>query len=387
MLPLVPFVTEENDADHTDFISLAILGEASIEANAQVTSLSKFSYLPRLVPAPQALIRHDRPERLRPLEFARVVSSHSGNSKEVLNHIASLIHHKGPELGDYEVRVLEVEEVQGEVGKSKPIIKASPTGPLSWLAVLGCAMSIVLLGVSTWKEDGMSLLATLTLSLVSSMVGVGSKWKLKLAKRANTRVVPRSDVIVRYPQGAFLIVKCSEEVQRALYWHTEKCEYLVSLRVYRVICLVATLLLMAGVIFLANSTVLLQILWAGGYSILQAAYWAVAALPQRIHWDLRAYKARELQLDVQDQPKTFTEALWLSIAITRRGGWAMDFDICPKTQDWMDWIAEAEMEANTPLEPEHRKDDTIHIPPWQSSRRLGEIMERNRQRREAEKQT
>jgi hypothetical protein len=36
---------------------LAILGEGSVLANAQVATLSKMTFLPRLLPAPQALMR------------------------------------------------------------------------------------------------------------------------------------------------------------------------------------------------------------------------------------------------------------------------------------------------------------------------------------------
>ena len=372
--------------------SLAILGEASVDANAQVTALSKFSYLPRLVPAPQALIRHDRPERLRPLQSARVVSSHSGNSRDQLNHVASIIHDVGTHLEDYTVRVIELrrskkaESPKAKYGKEwrepeeEPIVKSSPKGPLTGLAILGTAMSLTLLIVSIVREDGMSLLATLILSGVSSIIGIGSRWKLKLPRRKVTRPVPESDVIIKFPQGAFIVVKCSEEIQRELYWHPEKCDYYVSLPLYRYISLAATLFLMAGVIFLANATILLQVLWAGAYVILNAAYWVVAALPEKYHWDLSAYEAKELNIAGAPENHTFTHALWTVIAVTGSSAWARDFDLAPKSPAWELWLSDA-LEKVT-IAGTHRhgtKPDIIEIPQWHPTKRLSEIFAEERE--------
>ncbi|MCJ1324818.1 hypothetical protein MMC10_001480 [Thelotrema lepadinum] len=374
---------------------LAILGEASVDANAQVTALSKFSYLPRLVPAPQALIRHDRPERLRPLESARVVSSHSGNSRDQLNHVASIIHDIGTRLDDYTVRVIELkrskkrENAEEKYGKERhepkkePIVSSSSTGPLTLLAVLGTSMSLTLLIVSIVQEDGMSLLATLILSAVSSIIGIGSRWKLKLPRREVTRPVPESDVIIKFPQGAFIVVKCSEEIQRELYWHPEKCDYIVPLPYYRYISLVATLFLMAGVIFLANATILLQVLWAGAYVILNAAYWIVAALPEKHHWDLSAYEARELTIEGAPEKRSFTHALWTVIAVTGSSDWAWDFDLAPKSPAWKLWLSEAL--GKVEIAGAHRggtKSETIKLPQWNAIKRLSEIFAEEKEKRD-----
>lgn len=69
---------------------LAILGESSILANAQVSALSRLFYLPRLLPAPQALLRVTRPATLPP-EKASVTSVKSGNKKEHIHHVASIL--------------------------------------------------------------------------------------------------------------------------------------------------------------------------------------------------------------------------------------------------------------------------------------------------------
>lgn len=79
--------------------SLAILGEASVLANAQVGSLSNFSYLPRLLPAPQALIKASRAERLA-LSTGKVVGNYSLGIRHDLNHVAHILH-SGDNLSDY----------------------------------------------------------------------------------------------------------------------------------------------------------------------------------------------------------------------------------------------------------------------------------------------
>lgn len=69
---------------------LAVLGEGSILSTAQVSALSWLFYLPRLIPAPQALLRTVRPTAL-PSEVAAVIAVHSGNIKEHLPHVAHVL--------------------------------------------------------------------------------------------------------------------------------------------------------------------------------------------------------------------------------------------------------------------------------------------------------
>src|SRR3984957_7600953 len=63
---------------------LAILGEGSVLSNAQVASLSWLIYLPRLMPAPQALLRTSRLDKLSP-HSGYTTSVHSGNVRHHIN--------------------------------------------------------------------------------------------------------------------------------------------------------------------------------------------------------------------------------------------------------------------------------------------------------------
>ena len=69
---------------------LAILGEGSVLANAQVAALSRLIYLPRLMPAPQALLWPNRPVTLPPTT-ASVTAVHSGNVKDHIHHVAHVL--------------------------------------------------------------------------------------------------------------------------------------------------------------------------------------------------------------------------------------------------------------------------------------------------------
>jgi hypothetical protein len=69
---------------------LAILGEGSVLSNAQVASLSPITFLPRLMPAPQALLRPSRPSKLEPHNGYTVAVS-AGNYRDYINHIGHML--------------------------------------------------------------------------------------------------------------------------------------------------------------------------------------------------------------------------------------------------------------------------------------------------------
>ncbi|KAI4148452.1 MAG: hypothetical protein LQ341_001572 [Variospora aurantia] len=187
----------------------------------------------------------------------------------------------------------------------------------------------------------MALLATILLSFLSTLVGIGSRWRLVLSERKATRNVPISDVVINYPHGAFVIVKCEEDVARSLYWAPEECKYYRSTRSYRLISLIGTLILMFGVICLGNATINVQLGYAASYIILNAAYWIVAALPQRWNWDLRCYDRVPEPYQGGEKNKSFTTALWKAIAISGTTKWVRVAGIAPVTDAWDMWLRKA----------------------------------------------
>lgn len=87
------------------------------------------------------------------------------------------------------------------------------------MTLLGFMEALTLLIASIVFGDGMSLIATLLLAGLSTIVGICNKWTLKLVQppKANSEN-PKGDVVIRYPNGSFLVVKCSEHIARELYF-------------------------------------------------------------------------------------------------------------------------------------------------------------------------
>lgn len=292
----------------------------------------------------------------------------SGSIKESVNHVAQLLH-DGNSLPAYSVRCQQITR-----DLEKPDVTARILGPLTFLSVLGCAMSVALLVLSIVEADGMALLATILLSLVATLIGIGSRWSLRLKKRTADRVVPSSDVVINYPHGAFLIIKCNEDVARELYFAPEECEYRVGTTAYRVLSLIATLMLMFGVIFLGNAGLTLQICFAAAYVILNAAYWTVAALPEQWNWDLSCFRIEAIQYSTGETNGTFTEALWQAIAITKTEEWVKIGNISPVSDAWRRWLDEAGRVACNGCSSGTDEKGKLMLPKWDPNQRLTDFL-------------
>lgn len=126
----------------------------------------------------------------------------------------------------------------------------------------------------------MSLFATILLSFLSTCAGAANKWTPSPNAPNPDPNAPPGDVVIRYAQGAFIVVLCPERTSRYLYFNpSERCIYMIrSSTVYRFLSLVSTLLLMGGVICLANAKIQSQTVWAGTYMLIQICYWACGKL-------------------------------------------------------------------------------------------------------------
>lgn len=180
---------------------IAVLGEGSVTRNAQVTSLSWWSVLPRFLPAPQALLEHERKYRL-PTAPGIVAGAYSGTVKREINFFAQLLHQR--RLDDYEVELVEVLPLRkrGDGEAKEPSFGPRQFGPLFWVTLLGCAMGIAITVLSAYYDDGFALFSTIMLSMVSCTVGIGTRWDLIFTEpkiRGDRRTMPRSDVVIYYP--------------------------------------------------------------------------------------------------------------------------------------------------------------------------------------------
>lgn len=377
---------QQNNGFQLDIVGfLAILGEGSVEAIAQVATLSYLVYLPRLIPAPQIFIRPSRPEKLETMADARVIGIHSGNSGENIHHVAHALH-RGDKLSANSVHCVRLSEND----KARPSIRRF--GPLAWLAFLGFCMTAILVGLSFYWKDGMALLATIFMSLLSTNTGIANHWKPSPNDPKPDKHSPDGDVVIKYPQGAFIVVKCEERTARYLYFNTsERCLYTVnSTTVYRGLSLISTLLLMGGVIALANARIETQTAFAGMYMLVNVFYWIAAALPPSRHWDLSRLVVHEVKIKggtpprgatVDDVAQTYTEALWKAIAVTGTKNWVKEAGWAPKTPAWDEWLHEAEEAAiSEPMqikfeEDEHgQKVEVWKIRNWDSRKALSTLL-------------
>lgn len=84
----------------------AVIG--TIEDHVQVITASPFALLPRLIPAPQALLRTERPTRLPSIKGVDVAGVYSGWHIRELNYFAAVIHDIAS-LKDFEFRLYEID--------------------------------------------------------------------------------------------------------------------------------------------------------------------------------------------------------------------------------------------------------------------------------------
>ncbi|KAG6010494.1 hypothetical protein E4U43_008562 [Claviceps pusilla] len=244
------------------------------------------------------------------------------------------------------------------VGGSRPAVPAKLFSPVHILSIFSCLLSIAIVAMGVVRHDGVAVLAVSLISLASTVVGYASFWRPILMKRKHTNEVPRGDVLIRTREGAFVLVRCSEEVARELYSGTEECEYYVSGNTYRALMAVGTMLLMLSVVLLGNCTWELKVFIGTSYIILNGLYWGLGMIPRSYFWDLSRYEWADVTPEdsvsahqvtcVTDQREghpSFTRTLWYAIRETQLTGWVERSGAAPGTEQWKKWLHEAEEAA------------------------------------------
>lgn len=172
-------------------------------------------------------------------------------------------------------------------------------------------------------------------------------------------------------------------------------EYLASEHVHHCLSICCSVMLIMGILAVANAQIQLQIAFACAYISLNAAYLAIANRPARGHWDLSSFEIRRQKIgyaDVSDEArdpwidhnksftraqrhwclssfgirrqttgiadisdaardtwtdynKTFTRALWKTIAVSKSSNWCKWSNVVPVTPVWHRWLVEAQEEA------------------------------------------
>ncbi|KAL6404606.1 hypothetical protein AUP68_11428 [Ilyonectria robusta] len=451
---------------------LAVIGESSMAEHSQTITASLLCLLPRLIPAPQALLKPSRPSRM-PETLAKMTGVYSGTTLDSVGFFATIItpldalpafsfrvleikHTDLNQFGDVEVptaqnhsrrsalfrrsfswarsaarpgtgdvpdglahndhrlprapasdeenglplpnlaqspdrsrtartttirlpdeaegspapkmlrrRATAKEKVQDMLSNPTLANKAAPPAvpaklfsPIHILSVLSCLLSIALIISAVIWEDGAAILAVSLISLASTVVGYASIWHPILMNRKHTNEVPKGDVMIRTREGAFILIKCTEEVARELYSGTEECKYHVGGRTYRLLMALGTILLMLSVVLLGNCTWNSQIFIGGSYIVLNGLYWGLGMLPRSYFWDLSRYEWKDVTpkdarrahiiTDDKDQREgypSFTRTLWFAIRETKLTGWVSRSGAAPVTDQWKKWLSEADENA------------------------------------------
>lgn len=242
-----------------DIVSLlAVIGEGAIESHIQPMTSSWTCILPRIIPAPQVLLKSSRPTRM-PEVPAAIAGIWNGTLVATLNFFPNIIHpidemnafafkvyeikHKdesplvtrrsspGKEMLGMEDGAMETQEavwmrrsestvkhiqrvVTETIFKPMPRIPTQTFSPLNLISLISCLLTVGLLALALVMRDGTACVALITISLSSSIVGYASWWSPILKRRPFQGYVPDGDVAIRTREGAFIIVKCNENVAR-----------------------------------------------------------------------------------------------------------------------------------------------------------------------------
>lgn len=366
---------------------LAVIGETTTETCAEPMTASYLCLLPRLIPAPQALIRPNRRLALAGVN-AVVISIHSsGSMLPQLSYVANQLYPIA-NLEPFSFHVLRVRHrEQGsedgirmnplraegaaadgqppplrrrttflESGASilksyippQPIMRAKNLAPHNILSVASCLLTIGLLVWAIVIGDGPATLAIVLLAMATTMFCAASLWSLPPKRRKPASNVPPGDVVIRTRLGAFLIVQCDENVARELYYGTDEVRQLVTTGFSSCVG-GGTVMLMVAVIFMGNATWTMQAALAVTYLLLNAIYWFVALMPSTTHWEFPSYEIDDVTPDDlkkgyddgtyrRKDRESFTGTLWKAILVSKKIGWVSRSGAVPETRGWDDWL-------------------------------------------------
>ncbi|RPB02990.1 hypothetical protein L873DRAFT_1787421 [Choiromyces venosus 120613-1] len=331
-----------------------------MSAHSQPLTASILCLLPRILPAPQALLKPSRPSRLPPTH-AIIAGVHSGIRVDELNHFAGLIF--GIALPKFATRVVKirhnpklqedqrknqrpVEEYPDRVFRTpKGVIHSRSFSPLACLTVASSLLSAGLIVWACFLHDGVACVAIALISLTTSVIGLSNFWHPSLIPRKQRTLVPPGDLVIRTRQGAFIVIKCTEEVARELYTSTEECKYVVGDSIHRGLVGVGTFLLMCAVVLMGNCTWVMQAALGVSYILLNGLYQVAALLPTHWHWNFSRYIVDEV-LSERTQQNTYTQALWQAIKASGSTEWVRLTNAAPVSGAWSTWLEEAQDHLN-----------------------------------------
>lgn len=385
---VLEFPTSRNDWKLDAVGLLAVIGETTTETCVEPMTASYLCLLPRLMPAPQALIRPNRRLALSGVN-AVVTGVHQGIVKQHLSYTANQLYPIA-KLKPFSVCVLTVKHREKDVpiinsktegnpdsidteggqprpvhrrttfkdikatvisgyGSIQPVMRAKNISPHNVLSIASCLLTIGLLVWAIIIGDGPATLAIILLAITTTLFCAASLWRLPQTRRSPYPVAPPGDVVIRTKEGAFLIIKCDEDISRQLYFGTDEVFQLVTTGFSTCIgC--GTVIFMVAVILMGNSTWTMQAALSVTYLLLNAVYWFVAVMPSTTHWEFPMYREKNVTpLDVKymydGSPPSFIKSLWKAILETKEVSWVRKSGAIPDGDEWDQWLELAKRNA------------------------------------------
>lgn len=315
-------------------------------------------------------------------------------------------------------------------GRNKrPAIPAKLTSPLHMLTLFSFFISLAILACAVYWHDGTAILSIALISFASSIVSYATWWEPRLMSVEGTenRKLPDGDIMIRTREGAFIYVKCKEDVARELFSGTEECKYRVNGGGHNLLMASGTVILMLAIVLLGNCKWNSQIFIGGAYITLNGLYWGLGMLPKKYFWDLSRYTIRDFTpADAQNAHKRtkprdthqreqslssrlntklsrmgttiahprhpppeeseplapvdpdsracFTRTLWYAIREARSEEWVIKNKAAPNTPVWNKWLEEAGRAA--------RRDERG----WKAVLRKDELIEEAQREKEAQRE-
>lgn len=325
----------------------------------------------------------------------------------------------------------KVENTLVSGGRNKrPAIPAKLYSPLHMLTLFSFLISVAILVCAVIWRDGTAIISISLISLASSIVSYSTWWEPRLMSVEGTenRRLPVGDIIIRTREGAFIYVRCKEDVARELFSGTEECKYRVNGVGHNLLMATGTVILMLAIVLLGNCKWNSQMFIGASYVVLNGLYWGLGMLPKKYFWDMSRYEVNEITPpDARDahKPTTppgyrrdrsftsrvnttfsrvgsaiahpgqplpertirrppplvdpesracFTRTLWYAIRESRSAEWVAKNKAAPNTDVWHRWLAEAEVAA--------RKGDRG----WRAVQRKDELIEEAQKKKERQRE-
>jgi hypothetical protein len=220
------------------------------------------------------------------------------------------------------------------------LFTAKTTGPVVCLNIFSFVISTAIMAMTLYYRDGMALVAVVLLSFLSSTIGLdhGASPRKMRGKHRQRQLQQPDKVVIRLPNGAFIIVECDGTTAEELFF----TEFLVKYRYPRywrtAAAAVGVPVLMIAILAVANSEPRLQLAFGIAHLLICSTHWAVACLPEEIHWNRSVFKTEIL--GISHNP-TFTMALYKCITATKSIDWILKTQTAPDTPMWKQWLHEA----------------------------------------------